>query len=78
MDEFGRKWAQKKPPLSDLIVSLVPKAGLEPARISTVDFESTASTDFATSALKGMRKRSGLYLSAAAMQATACRQHAKC
>jgi len=43
MDEFGRKWAQKKPPLSDLIVSLVPKAGLEPARISTVDFESTAS-----------------------------------
>lgn len=29
MDEFGRKWAQKKPPLSDLIVSLVPKAGLE-------------------------------------------------
>ena len=32
--------------------NLVPKAGLEPARISTVDFESTASTDFATSALK--------------------------
>lgn len=57
---------------------LVPKAGLEPARISTVDFESTASTDFATSALKGMRKRSGLYLSAAAMQATACRHCAKC
>ena len=57
---------------------LVPKAGLEPARISTVDFESTASTDFATSALKGMRKRSGLYLSAAVMQATACRHCAKC
>ena len=35
---------------------MVPKAGLEPARISTVDFESTASTDFATSALKRMRK----------------------
>lgn len=35
---------------------VVPKAGLEPARISTVDFESTASTDFATSAQKGMRK----------------------
>ncbi len=33
-------------------VLMVPKAGLEPARISTVDFESTASTDFATSALK--------------------------
>lgn len=49
---------------------MVPKAGLEPARISTVDFESTASTDFATSALKGMRKRCGLYLSRAAMQAT--------
>ncbi len=32
----------------------MPKAGLEPARISTVDFESTASTDFATPALKGM------------------------
>ena len=31
---------------------MVPKAGLEPARISTVDFESTAPTDFATSALK--------------------------
>lgn len=49
---------------------LVPKAGLEPARISTVDFESTASTDFATSALKGMRKRVGLYLPWAAMQVT--------
>lgn len=61
-----------------LEVLMVPKAGLEPARISTVDFESTASTDFATSALKGMRKRSGLYLSAAAMQATACRHCAKC
>jgi hypothetical protein len=51
---------------------MVPKAGLEPARISTVDFESTASTDFATSALKGMmRKRCGLYLSRAALQAAA-------
>lgn len=39
-----------------LEVLMVPKAGLEPARISTVDFESTASTDFATSALKRMRK----------------------
>ncbi len=62
---------QKKPLLSDSDLHLmVPKAGLEPARISTVDFESTASTDFATSALKGMRKRCGLYLSRAAMQAT--------
>lgn len=33
-------------------ILMVPKAGLEPARISTVDFESTASTDFATSALQ--------------------------
>ena len=79
MDNYGRKWTQKKPPLSDFDMHLlVPKAGLEPARISTVDFESTASTDFATSALKGMRKRSGLYLSAAVMQATACRHCAKC
>lgn len=56
----------------------MPKAGLEPARISTVDFESTASTDFATSALKGYGKRFGLYLSATVMQATACRHCAKC
>ena len=35
---------------------MVPKAGIEPAHLSMVDFESTASTDFATSALKGMRK----------------------
>lgn len=47
----------KKPPSGDLIsIPMVPKAGLEPARISTVDFESTASTDFATPARKGMRK----------------------
>ena len=32
--------------------SMVPKAGIEPARLAAVDFESTASTDFATSALK--------------------------
>ncbi len=69
---------KKRRPLTSIDVPMVPKAGLEPARISTVDFESTASTDFATSALKGMRKRSGLYLSAAAMQATACRHCAKC
>ncbi len=31
---------------------MVPKAGLEPAHPKAVDFESTASTDFATSALK--------------------------
>ena len=53
---------QKKPPLSDLIsFPMVPKAGLEPAHLSMVDFESTASTDFATSALKGCGKRWGLY-----------------
>ncbi len=39
---------------------LVPKAGLEPAHLSMVDFESTASTDFATSALKRMRKTLGI------------------
>lgn len=69
---------KKRSPLTSIDVPMVPKAGLEPARISTVDFESTASTDFATSALKGYGKRSGLYLSAAAMQATACRHCAKC
>jgi hypothetical protein len=31
---------------------MVPKAGIEPACPKAVDFESTASTDFATSALK--------------------------
>ena len=31
---------------------MVPKAGIEPARLAAVDFESTASTDFATSALQ--------------------------
>ena len=56
---------------------LVPKAGLEPARISTVDFESTASTDFATPARKGMRKRVGLYLPSRAMQVTILQPSAK-
>ncbi len=45
-------WRKKRRPLTSIDVPMVPKAGLEPARISTVDFESTASTDFATSALK--------------------------
>lgn len=57
---------------------MVPKAGLEPARISTVDFESTASTDFATPARKGCGKRCGLYLSHATMQAAAHDSRAKC
>lgn len=69
---------KKRRPLTSIDVPMVPKAGLEPARISTVDFESTASTDFATSALKGMRKRCGLYLSRAAMQATTRETHSKC
>ena len=43
---------KKRPQLRSIYIHMVPKAGLEPARISTVDFESTASTDFATSALK--------------------------
>ncbi len=42
-------------------VLMVPKAGLEPARISTVDFESTASTDFATSALQVVCGKRGHY-----------------
>ena len=41
-------------------IHMVPKAGIEPARLAAVDFESTASTDFATSALKGMRKTLGI------------------
>lgn len=73
--DFGHK---KRRRLTSIYILLVPKAGLEPARISTVDFESTASTDFATSALKGYGKRFGLYLSIAAMQATACISSAKC
>ena len=36
--------------LNDLL--MVPKAGLEPAHPKAVDFESTASTNFATSALR--------------------------
>jgi hypothetical protein len=38
--------------LRSIYILLVPKAGIEPARLAAVDFESTASTDFATSALK--------------------------
>ncbi len=41
-------------------ISMVPKAGLEPAHLSMVDFESTASTDFATSARRVMRKTLGI------------------
>ncbi len=40
---------------------MVPKAGLEPARLSTVDFESTASTDFATSAQEAVCGKRGHY-----------------
>ena len=69
---------KKRRPLTSIDVPMVPKAGLEPARISTVDFESTASTDFATPARKGYGKRSGLYLSLAAAQAAECDRHAKC
>lgn len=66
-DEFG---AKKKPfgffsvtyvlLRTFLNILMVPKAGIEPARLAAVDFESTASTDFATSALKGMRKTLGI------------------
>lgn len=50
---YGWFQTQKKPLLSDSIcIRCGAEGGLEPARISTVDFESTASTDFATSALK--------------------------
>jgi hypothetical protein len=48
VEDYGHK---KSHPEVTNFHTMVPKAGLEPARISTVDFESTASTDFATSAL---------------------------
>lgn len=51
---------KKRPQLRSIYILLVPKAGLEPAHLSMVDFESTASTDFATSALKRMRKTLGI------------------
>lgn len=51
---------KKRRPLTSIDVPMVPKAGLEPAHLSMVDFESTASTDFATSALKRMRKTLGI------------------
>ncbi len=36
---------------------LVPRAGLEPARLAAGDFESPASTYFATEAIFGLRDR---------------------
>ena len=58
-----------------LEVLMVPKAGLEPARISTVDFESTASTDFATQAQSRMRKTLALYLADGAAQDLSLKIH---
>ncbi len=43
---------KKRPQLRSIYILMVPKAGIEPACLAAVDFESTASTDFATSALK--------------------------
>ena len=40
MEDYGHK--KSHPKVTDFS-TMVPKAGLEPARISTVDFESTAS-----------------------------------
>ncbi|VGI57894.1 hypothetical protein [Klebsiella quasipneumoniae] len=40
MEDYGHK---KSHPKVTNFSTMVPKAGLEPARISTVDFESTAS-----------------------------------
>ena len=51
---------KKRPQLRSIYILMVPKAGLEPAHLAAVDFESTASTDFATSALKRMRKTLGI------------------
>ncbi len=54
---------------------MVPEAGLEPAHPKAVDFESTASTDFATQALSRMRKTSALYLSDNTAQALSLKFH---
>ena len=51
---------KKRPQLRSIYIHMVPKAGIEPARLAAVDFESTASTDFATSARRGMRKTLGI------------------
>ena len=55
---------------------LVPLAGLEPARISPLDFESSASTNFTTRALLG-RLAHGAHKSNRAAQSAAPAAHAK-
>ena len=52
---------KKRPQLRSIYILMVPKAGLEPAHLAAVDFESTASTDFATSALKVVCGKRGHY-----------------
>lgn len=69
---------KKRPQLRSIYILLVPKAGLEPARIATVDFESTASTGFATSALKGLRKTGELYPSPLVTQLNSFHALAEC
>ena len=54
---------------------MVPEAGLEPAHPKAVDFESTASTDFATQALSRMRKTLALYLADGAAQELSLKIH---
>src|SRR5262245_48243623 len=57
-------------------VAVVPGAGLEPARLAARDFESLASTDFATRAREGAAARGADYgmrsCGAAAVAATMC------
>lgn len=53
---------KKRRLLTSIDVLMVPKAGLEPAHPKAVDFESTASTNFATPALKCVWKTCPLYL----------------
>ena len=52
---------KKRPQLRSIYILMVPKAGIEPARLAAVDFESTASTDFATSAQKVVCGKRGHY-----------------
>ncbi len=54
---------------------MVPEAGLEPAHPKAVDFESTASTDFATQALSTTRKTLALYLANATTQDLSLKIH---
>ncbi len=66
---------KKRPQLRSIYILMVPEAGIEPACPKAVDFESTASTDFATQALSRMRKTLALYLADGAAQDLSLKIH---